>query len=47
MSLVDWFGCIIVAFIIGQSLCYCGANIGNGIKEGLQEIAHAMRRKEE
>lgn len=47
MSLGDWIGCIIVAFIVGQSLCYCGANIGNGIKEGLQEIAHAMRRKEE
>lgn len=47
MSLGDWVGCIIVAFIIGQSLCYCGANIGNSIKEGLHEIAHAMRSKEE
>lgn len=47
MSLGDWIGCIIVAFIVGQGLSYLGANIGTGIKEGLREIAHAMRRKEE
>lgn len=47
MSLGDWIGCIIVALIVSQGLCDLGANIGKGIKEGLQGIAHAMRRKEE
>lgn len=47
MSLGDWIGCIIVAVIVGEGLVCLGANIGSGIKEGLQEIAHVIRHKEE
>lgn len=38
---------IIAALTIGQCLCYLGANIGEGIRDGLTEIAKAMKDKKE
>lgn len=35
--------CIVCALIIGQCLCYLGGNIGEGIRDGLTEIAKAMK----
>ena len=33
---------IVVALIIGQSLCSLGTNIANGILKGLQKIAKSI-----